>query len=165
MAIRIITTVVLALGLAGCAALTPRGEQVPLLTGNLGCYAGGEGGPTALLVAEPKYGTSFSGQPVMWPAGYTARRVGTEVIVLDAQGIVKATTGRTYHISQAFAPMLPPYSNETYTGPQGAFPAAAHCGYHWDFIDCTANPTDTWCQPRELPSYIPTEHPSGWQPE
>ncbi len=106
----------------------------------------------------------------MWPAGYTARRLGTEVIVLDTQGNVKATTGRTYHISQAFAPTLMREDDGSYSGPgtpppSDAFPAAADCTYHHDFIDCTANPTDSWCKPRELPSYIPTEHPSGWQPE
>jgi len=137
----------------------PIDGPVELLTARLGCYAGGEGGPTALLVADPKYGTSFSGRPVIWPAGYTARRVGTEVIVLDGDGKVKATTGRTYHISQAMVidAGYGPYKDD-------ALPAAVECGYHHDFIDCTANPTDMWCQPRELPSYTPTEHPPGWQP-
>lgn len=144
---RITTTLALALCLVGCASKTPPGEPVELLTANLGCYAGGEGGATAPLVAEPKYGTSFLGRPVMWPAGYTARRVGTEVMVLDVDGNVKATTGRTYHISQAYAPdegMYGPYKDN-------AFPAAADCTYHHDFIDCTANPTDPWCQPHEPP--------------
>lgn len=122
--------------LAGC--LLPS-STVPLLTGNLGCYAGGEGGATGQLVPDPENGTSFLGRPVMWPDGYTARRSGAEVVVLDARGNVRAITGRTYHISHAFSPGVIP-------GDDGPFPAAVECGYHWDFIDCTANPTDSWCR-------------------
>jgi hypothetical protein len=134
------------------------GESVPLLTGDLGCYAGGEGGPTAPLIAEPQYGTSFAGKPVMWPTGYSARRFGAEVQVLDRHGKVKATTGRTYHISQAFAPALIPNDDGPFEapGPHDAWPAAADCTYHHDFIDCTANPTDAWCQPPEPPTVTPT---------
>jgi hypothetical protein len=75
----------LALSLLGCGAGSP-GESVALLTGATGCYAGGEGGSTAPLLAEPQYGTSWLGTPVMWPSGYTARRAGSEVEVLDAHG-------------------------------------------------------------------------------
>jgi hypothetical protein len=145
---RLTTTVAVALLLAGCGS----GESptaVPLLTGNLGCYAGGESGPTALLVADPTYGTSLNGQPVMWPGGYTARRAGSQVEVLDAAGTVRATTGRTYHISFAYAPGLTPNDDGSVdsVGPARAFPAAADCGYAWDFIDCTATPADRYCKP------------------
>jgi hypothetical protein len=139
----ITTTLALALFLAGCVR-----EPVPLLTGSLSCYAGGESGPTGRLVVDPTYGTSFNGQPVMWPEGYTARRAGGEVEVLDANGNVKATTGRTYHISFAFAPALLPNDDGSfdYAGPTNAFPAAVDCGYAWDFIDCTAAPADRYCR-------------------
>ena len=164
--LRVIGSVALALSLLGCYAGgegAPPGEPVPLLTGDLGCYAGGEGGPTAPLLAESQYGTSFFGKPVMWPAGYTARRRGSEVEVLDTEGKVKATTGRTYHISQAYAPALIPDDDGTFEGPgpHDAWPAAAHCSYHHDFIDCTANPTDLWCQPVEPhgPSPTPAQSP------
>ena len=135
-----------------------------LLTGDLGCYAGGEGGPTAPLRVDARYGTSFDGRPVMWPAGYTARRVGTEVVVLDGDGNVKATTGRTYHIAHAYAPMLIPDDDGSLGGfePSDAFPAAAHCPYHHDFIDCTADPADGWCQPPEPPTVTPTP-PTIWR--
>ena len=150
--LRVVSSVALALSLLGCGSAAPPGESVRLLTGDLSCYAGGEGGPTAPLLAEPEYGTSFDGRPVMWPTGYTARRVGTEVVVLDTQGKVKATTGRTYHISHAFALMLiPDDAGSLGFEPANALPAAADCPYHHDFIDCTANPTDSWCQPHELP--------------
>lgn len=136
---RVLTTLALALCLFGCDSKAPPGESVPLLTGSLGCYAGGEGGPTALLVVDPMYGTSFGGRPVMWPSGYTARRVGSEVVVLDAGDSVRATTGRTYHISFAYAPGIIPNADVSQAGSDSAnaFPAAVDCGYAWDFIDCT----------------------------
>jgi hypothetical protein len=164
--LRVVSCVALALSLLGCgvaAPSAPPGESVPLLTGDLGCYAGGEGGPTAPLVAEPQYGTSVFGKPVMWPTGYTARRAGSEVEVLDTHGKVKATTGRTYHMSQAYAPTLIPNDDGTFPGPRphDAFPVAADCTYHHDFIDCTANPTDLWCKPFEPhgPSPTPPQPP------
>ena len=151
--LRVVISVALALSLLGCGSAAPPGESVPLLTGATGCYAGGEGGPTAPLLAEARYGTSFSGKPVMWPRGYTARRAGSEVEVLDTQGKVKATTGRTYHMSSA-----PVYEG---AGPSHAFAVAADCPYHHDFIDCTAHPTDSWCQPRQP---LPHELPGGPSP-
>ena len=155
-----VATLGLALLLAGCggAPEATTGEQVPLLTGDLGCYAGGEGGATGHLIAEPQYGTSWFGKPVMWPSGYTAWRIGTEVAVLDTHGKIKATTGRDYHISRAYWPDQYPNDDGTFDGPgpHDAFPAAADCGYHHDFIDCTANPMDRWCQPPEPPTTTPT---------
>lgn len=128
--------------LAACGS-GPPGGAVPLLTAALGCYAGGEQGMTAALVADPHVGTTFNGRPVMWPSGYTARHVGGEVEVLDARGNVKATTGRSYHISRAYAPMI----RDDATAP---YPAAVECGYPWDFIDCTdgaapGSPADRYC--------------------
>jgi hypothetical protein len=76
-------------------------------------------------------------------------------MVLDGDGNVKATTGRTYHISRAYAPddgMYGPYKDD-------AFPVAADCTYHHDFIDCTANPTDMWCKPPEPPTATQTPPP------
>jgi hypothetical protein len=151
---RLNTTLALALCVLGCGAKAPPRDSVPLLTGSLGCWAGGEQGSTAPLVADQVYGTSFGGRPVMWPGGYTARRVGTEVAVLDANGNIKATTGRTYHISYAYAPALTYPTNDASGDrpkPTNVFPAAADCGYAWDFIDCTAaasapgSPADQYC--------------------
>ena len=60
------------------------------------------------LVVDARYGTSIvpDGHPsqsqldrpyvVAWPAGYTARRNGSEVDVLDGEGRVVATTGNSY---------------------------------------------------------------------
>lgn len=160
-----IVKVGLALLVAACgaAAQTPRGEQVPLLTGTLGCYAGGEGGPTDELTLDPQYGTSFSGSPVMWPAGYTGWRIGAVVEVRDAAGNLKATTGRAYHISHAFlfSEMLGSEDDGSLAGlrPADVFPAAVECSYHHDFIDCTADATDMWCLPRETFLNGPTPTP------
>ena len=131
------TSLALALCLLGCGW----GERVELLTGvdPNNCYAGGESGITSLLVVDPEHGTSFDGRPVMWPDGYTGRRLLGEVEVLDAEGNVRATTGRTYHISYAPAPEGAEALN--------AFPAAVHCDYPWDFVDCTAEPANDYCRP------------------
>lgn len=127
--------------LAGCGIT----DTVPLLTGDLGCYAGGENGPTALLVADPEHGTTFNGRPVMWPAGYTARRAGSEIAVLDSTGRVRAITGRSYHIAFAYvADIIPGDAAKP-------FPAAVDCGYPWDFVDCTANADDRYCRPDQQP--------------
>src|SRR6187431_1308258 len=81
--------------IAGCGL----GDRVELLTGGNGaCYAGGGEGTPGRLVAEGEYGTTYNGQPVMWPDGYIGRRAGAEVEVLDADGDVRATTGRFYRI-------------------------------------------------------------------
>jgi len=161
--LRVLGSVALTMSLLGCHAGSAGGASVPLLTGALGCYAGGEGGGTAPLLAEPRYGTSWFGKPVMWPKGYTARRAGSEVEVLDAHGKVKATTGRTYHMSRAYAPTLIANDDGTFDGPgpHDAFAVAADCSYHHDFIDCTANPADAWCQPVEPhgPSPTPAQPP------
>lgn len=123
------TALLLGLFVAGCSSPAESDRRVALLTGvdpNI-CYAGGESGETATLLVDADHGTSFNGQPVAWPNGYMARRAGAEVEVLDAAGKVVATTGRVYHIS--FAPPGPG---------NGTYPAAVHCGYPWDFVDCAA---------------------------
>jgi hypothetical protein len=186
--LRLVFSVALVLSLLGCyagGASAPPGESlrglaapsappsgpVRLLTGSLGCYAGGEGpGATAPLVVDATYGTSFLGRPVMWPTGYTARRAGFEVEVLNTQGKVIATTGRTYNIAHAYAPDLVPNDDGSFGGtppPPSAFPAAVECTYEFDFVDCTANPTDVYCQPREPqhgPSPTPPQPPQPPQP-
>ncbi len=98
---RLVATIAIVLGLIGCG---PSGGS--LLTGDpLGgnCYlATGSG----LLVVDPTYGTAIIGSGgtvdgltiVAWRPGYTARPNGSEVDVLDPQGRVVATTGRSYLI-------------------------------------------------------------------
>jgi hypothetical protein len=130
--LRVLTALALALCLFGCQSTA---EPVKLLTGVDGCWAGGESssGITGVLVRDPNSGTSINNSPIMWPVGFTGRRDGAEVEVLDAGGNVVATTGRTYHLSMG---MVSGKAASTDIG--GSFPAAANCGYPWDFIDCTA---------------------------
>lgn len=85
-----------------------------------------------MLLADPDYGTSFDGMPVMWPVGFTGERAGGEVVVLDSGKIV-ATTGREYYIS--FGRVGSAESDQLLKR-VGAFPAAANCPYPWDLVDC-----------------------------
>jgi hypothetical protein len=106
---------VLALGFWGCNAVLP-GERVELLTGNGPfkahrgplhgvCYTSAAVGP---LVVDPEYGTAITDvptlatAPVMWPPGFTGRRVGSEVVVYDPEGKVVATTGRSYRLEGGY---------------------------------------------------------------
>lgn len=54
------------------------------------------------LLADPEVGTrietAMGAWPVMWPHGFTARRVGAEVEVLDLDERVVAVTGRDYSL-------------------------------------------------------------------
>jgi hypothetical protein len=107
---RLVTTIAVVLGLVGCG---PSGG--PLLTGDpLGngwCYLAEGGGR---LVVDPSYGTAIippdgstgtlsDRRIVAWRPGYTARRSGPEVEVLDPQGRVVATTGRSYLLRGGYA--------------------------------------------------------------
>jgi hypothetical protein len=111
-----------ALLLAGCGSLLPPGP-VHLLTGDPSVVVGGPSscfmdtaeGP---LTADPTYGTlieirheeiivgdeesPYPRLPVVWLPGFTGRWVGSEVEVLDPQGRVVATTGRTYAFAGGF---------------------------------------------------------------
>ena len=110
------------------------GGQVPLLTGE---GYGGQGGCylnffVDTLVVDPTNGTAIiekytvGGQPrsrvlpIMWPTGYTARRSGSEVEVLNASGRVMARTGGRYRIQGGYegavwrtCAMMPPMENWT----------------------------------------------------
>lgn len=106
--------------LAGCGLIPP--GPVHLLTGDpsnvegLGpssCFMDTAVGP---LTADSTYGTMieithreiipagspFPRVPVVWLPGFTGRWVGSEVEVLDPQGRVIATTGRTYAFAGNF---------------------------------------------------------------
>jgi hypothetical protein len=87
-----------------------------------------------VLVVDPEFGTRFNGMPVMWPSGFTGVRVGGEVEVRDSAGNAIATTGKPYYISNAYVA----WGSETHKLLEeiGAYPAAAACGYAWDFVDC-----------------------------
>jgi hypothetical protein len=87
--------------------LVPNGDAVQLITGppggSLGCFLNHASGR---LVVDPKYGTAIvdndvrgsTPMTVAWRPGFTARHVGSEVEVLDAQGNSVAITGRSYMV-------------------------------------------------------------------
>jgi len=107
---RIALTLALALLVVGCGAFQ---DPVSILTSpRLTCFAADVAG---LLVVDPTYGTAIvdnhlpsmlglSDVPVTvaWPPGFTARRSGSEVEVLDPQGNVVGTTGRSYSFLGGF---------------------------------------------------------------
>jgi hypothetical protein len=97
----------LTLYLAGFA--TASDESVRLVTHNslpVGCYTNWAAGP---LIVDPEYGTAIkdidvsgSTAPVTWRPGFTARRVGSEVEVLDPDGKAVAITGGSYRIAGGY---------------------------------------------------------------
>ena len=104
---RLAPTFALALLVLGCGLFPSL--QVQLINGPphaTGCFAADVAGR---LVVDPTYGTAIVDDghesmigardvpmTVAWPPGFTGRRSGSEVEVLDPQGIVVATTGRSY---------------------------------------------------------------------
>jgi hypothetical protein len=97
----------LALCLAGCGGLPPNGDPVRILTApRPECFVADVAGR---LVVDSTDGTAIVGDghenmlvggpvpvTVAWPPGFTARRSGAEVEVLDPRGNVVGTTGRSY---------------------------------------------------------------------
>ncbi|HET7182811.1 MAG TPA: hypothetical protein VFI15_11315 [Candidatus Limnocylindrales bacterium] len=97
----LLTSLVLGLALLGCAA--PRGEQVTIRTiradedPGYGSFAN----TVADVIADPVTGAPVVAQgadPLKWPAGYTAWRVGPETEVLDETGELVLVTGHRYHL-------------------------------------------------------------------
>ena len=100
-------TLVLALGLLGCSASGPMGEQVPLNTDatvstyGQGCALEHE---VVDMIADPTTGMPLvKGGPfgVRWPKGFTAWRAGTEVEIRDGSGRFVLRTGARYSICPA----------------------------------------------------------------
>ena len=99
---RVLLASLAALLVVGCGAF---GDRVPLLTaaepdpvGGGGCYLWyGEG----VLIEDATAGTALQQSDCViialkWPRGYTARRSGGTIEVLDEMWQVVARTGRTY---------------------------------------------------------------------
>ena len=110
---RVTSTLALALCLVGCSSAVLPGDRIELLTddGNpptTGCYTSSAQGP---LMVDPRYGTAIIDNdvhatapvPVMWRLGFTGRRVGSAVEVLDPDGNLVATTGRSYRIAGGYS--------------------------------------------------------------
>jgi hypothetical protein len=102
---RLTATFVLSLCLLGCQSVIFPWDRVELQTVSADTPRGCVLIPAfGKIIVDPNSGTPVidwgSGviTPITWPFGYTARRVGPEVLVSDASGTVVATTGRWYDI-------------------------------------------------------------------
>jgi len=119
---RVITTLALALSLLGCGSSAPSGSAAPSVSAapagepiELRTGVDPDLGPersdglnacrtfwnVGLLIVDADFGTAAEGnygiKPLIWPLGYTARRLaGGEVVVLNRTGDVVATTGHKY---------------------------------------------------------------------
>lgn len=120
------------------------------------------------VVADPGSGVptdAATGKSFAWPKGFTARRAGTEVEVLDAGGKAVFTTGQRYRIC--------PAPDDTREGSGlsaqssggawviGMVDECTGCelggyGYPFDHPDCAANPTDAWCKAHQQQGPSPT---------
>ena len=115
-------TLALALCLVGCGSEAPPGEPIHLLTGVMP-FDQDECVPVQAgqLYVDPQYGAALGlpwapdvRTPVMWPPGFTGRRVGSAVVVVDPSGNVVASTGQTYSMAGNFL-------YQTATGENGIF--------------------------------------------
>ena len=118
---RVAATLVVALVLVGCGMLPPGpvhlltpgpadqiiGSSVYNTYGPDGCVSMPHAGD---LVADATYGTAFIATggaaatplPVVWRRGFTGRRSGSEVQVVDPQGNVVAVTGHAYRFNGGY---------------------------------------------------------------
>ena len=106
-----VTALVLALCMIGCAPVALLTGVPPGFPSNSAsaCYTNWAHGR---LVVDPRYGTAIidtdmnpantTAVAVMWRPGLTARRVGSEVEVVDEAGNVVAITGHTYRIDGGY---------------------------------------------------------------
>jgi hypothetical protein len=106
-AVRVALALPLALALVACAggpvALTTAGDRA-----NVGCYLANT---TGMLIPDAQAGTAIVSEdmgqttvPVRWPPGYTGRRSGGQVEVLDSGGDVVARTGQRYTLLGGYSP-------------------------------------------------------------
>ena len=122
------------------------------------------------VIADPTSGAptdAATGESFAWPKGFTARRSGSEVEVIDPAGNVVLMTGRRYRMC--------PAPDDTKVGwglaarsirggwVIGIVDRCLSCelggyGDPRNFPDCTANPTDARCQPHG-PSPTPPQAP------
>ena len=124
--LRVASTLLLAVFLSAC---DQKGEQVPLLTGSFGCYAGGAGpSEGGVLVPDAEFGVKKEGAgPIRWPEGYTGWRFANgQVVVKNAKGEVVAVTGRRYRWTPVPGGGGPQH-------PQGTDPISICDSYDWDF--------------------------------
>lgn len=96
------------------------GEPVDLMTADEvyanepnppGCYTSGTSGELVVdetagtaIIEDPPYSTSGRRVIVIWPAGYTARRSGSNVEVFNRGGKSKAKTGEHIDLDGGYPP-------------------------------------------------------------
>jgi hypothetical protein len=176
--LRVVSSVALAMSLLGCygrSASAPSASSsgsVQLLTVETQTSFGTcvlDAFYVADLIAEPTSGAPIdgaTGKSFAWPKGFTARRSGSEVEVLDPAGNIVLMTGHRYRMC--------PAPDDTNVG-SGLFARSSagawvigmvsECmdcalggyGYPFDLPDCTANPTDAGCKPPGGPSPTPPQ--------
>jgi len=103
--LRIMTILALAICLLGCDTGVLSGDAVALRTSDTDtigtpCFLSGVEGE---LILDASSGLAWrlgpdDIRPVIWPRGFTARHVGSEVQVVDRDGQVVATTGRKVEV-------------------------------------------------------------------
>ena len=105
---RVTATLLLALCLLGCAlaggTVKLATNEGPVSTEARGCFTFPY---TGELIVDRTHGTALEEDegvitPLMWPPGFTARWIGSEVEVLDPAQNVVATTGQRYYISPMY---------------------------------------------------------------
>jgi hypothetical protein len=161
------------LGCSSAASSAAPGGPVPLLTVEtqtlfgscvLDLYYVGD------VIADPTSGAptdAATGESFAWPKGFTARRAGSEVEVLDRAGNVVLMTGQRYRMC--------PAPDDTQVGSGlaarssggawviGEVKQCQECGwsYGWPFdrVDCTASPTHSTCPRPGGPSPTPPQPP------
>jgi hypothetical protein len=173
---RVLGIVALALSLLGCGAggtgASP-GGPVPLLTVETQTGFGScvlDPFYVADVIADPTTGTpsdAATGEPFAWPKGFTARRAGFEVEVVDQAGNVVLMTGRRYRVCPAPDDTGFPWDLARSSGGAWVLGRVEECtgceleGYGWPFdrVDCTANPTHWTCPRPGGPTPTPPQPP------
>lgn len=106
-AVALVLPPALVLALAACTSgpvsLTTAGDS-----GTVGCYLANT---TGMLIPDAQAGTAIVSEdmgqttvPIRWPQGYTGRRSGDQVEVLDGGGNVVARTGQRYMLLGGYSP-------------------------------------------------------------
>jgi hypothetical protein len=175
--LRVVACLALALSLVGCyaggASASPDGP-VPLVTDETQARFGFcvlDAFYVSDVIADPASGApsdAATGESFAWPKGFTARRAGSEVEVLDAAGNVVLKTGQRYRMCPSVDDTRE--GSGTYAQSSGGawvIGEVKQCmgckleGYGWPFdrVDCTANPTHLRCPRPGGPSPTPPQPP------
>ena len=109
--LRLAIALLLVLGAAGCMGTPSPGPDTVLLKGRIDgeeCHSGSTVGTLVANTIGVSIRRDEDGQvvDVYWPGGFTGRRAGTEVEILDDGGRVVARTGQKYKLLGSGDPVL-----------------------------------------------------------